>query len=117
MSDTSNMVMNAAKAARTAISAVMPESIITLRFDEREYSGIGGTLEQIRESDNGGTIYRTTGYVRLIISELPERLPKSGDKVQVKGADGLEWITRILTTVRKDEAGATLYCGYGERYD
>jgi len=100
-----------------AMRGVLVCSTVEMRQGELTYSGTGGTIEQRRETDENGNIWLTEGYARLIISELPERLPKSGDKVQVKGADGIEWITRILTIVRKDEAKATLYCGYGERYD
>lgn len=106
-------VSDAVAACRAAIS----DTTVEMRQGELTYSGTGGTIEQRRETDENGNIWLTEGYARLIISELPERLPKSGDKVQVKGADGIEWITRILTIVRKDEAKATLYCGYGERYD
>ena len=100
-----------------AMRGVLVCATVEMRQGELTYSGSGGTIEQRRETDENGQIWITEGYVRLIISELPERLPKSGDKVQVKGADGNDWITRILTIVRKDEAKATLYCGYGERYD
>lgn len=113
MSGFTQEVSDAVRACRAAIS----DNDIDMRFGDITYTGSGGTIEQRRETDGNGQIWITEGYVRLIIDELPERLPKSGDKVQVKGADGKEWITRILTIVRKDEAKATLYCGYGERYD
>lgn len=104
-------------AAVASVRASLPCATITMRYREREYSGIGGTIEQTRYTDEGGNIYQTSGYVRLIVSELPDSLPKSGDKIQVKDANGDEWATRILTIVRKDEACATLRCEYGERYD
>ena len=99
------------------IRTTLPCATITMRYQDREYTGIGGIIEQTRYTAENGAIFETMGYVRLIISELPERLPKSGDKVQVKDADNVEWATRILTVVRKDEAGASLRCEYGERYD
>jgi len=99
------------------IRTTLPCATITIRYLDREYSGIGGTIEQTRYTDESGAIFETVGYVRLLISELPDRLPKSGDKVQVKDADNIEFATRILTIVRKDEAGASIRCEYGERYD
>ena len=99
------------------IRTTLPCATVTMRFDDREYTGIGGTIEQEQYTDENGSTFETTGFVRLIVSELPDRLPKSGDQVQVKDADNEEWITRILTIVRKDEAGAGIRCEYGERYD
>ena len=112
-----SMVSTAMESIRTSLSRCMPESVVSMRPLDREYTGIGGTIEQTRYTDENGAIFQTVGYVRLLVSELPDTLPKSGDKVQVKDADNAEWVTRILTIVRKDEAGASLRCEYGERYD
>ena len=113
MSLTSQMISSALASCRDAL----PCATITIRFDDKDYSGIGGTIEQEQHSDENGTIFQTLGYVRLIISELPDRLPKSGDVVQVKDANNIEWVARVLTIVRKDEARASIRVEYGERYD
>ena len=111
------MVSDSLKMARIALQPFMAEAIVDMRFDDKEYSGIGGIIEQEQHSNENGTIFQTLGYVRLIISELPNRLPQSGDVVQVKDANNIEWVARVLTIVRKDEAGASIRVEYGERYD
>ena len=94
----------------------LPCATITMRFGDREYSGIRTTLENNESVNSLGAIEGATGAIRLIVSELADVHPKANDTIQVREDNSMDWESRTVLLMRYDQARATVRLDYGAEY-
>ena len=108
------MVHAAFKAARSAL----PAAAVQIRHQDSGtvYSGVRSSLESTQEIGSMGAIQGATGAVRVMVSELTMPHPKAGDLIELVEQDGGDQSTRVILSVRLDQAHATMRIDYGEQY-
>lgn len=87
---------------------------VAWRHNGTEYSGIGSTLERQNRPGAMANVEGAVGAVRVIVDDLKEPLPESGDDIEVRSGTGV-WEPRSVLLLRYDQARATVRIDYGQR--
>jgi len=89
---------------------------VTIRHNDREYSAVRTSLAQSESVSNMGALQQASGAARLLVRELTDEHPKSGDTIEIKEYTSDEWKTRVIVDATYDQTRATLRIDYGEKY-
>ena len=106
------MIESAFRAGRTALSG----ATVQMRHDSKVYSGVGGTVQELDQFDLAGNTRPVEGTIRVLVSELGKPWPKTGDTIEIKNTETNTWDSWLVYNTRPDQAKATMWIEYGERY-
>jgi len=108
----------------TAARSQLPAATVNVRHQDSGavYSGVRSSLDTSQEIGNMGAIQGASmgaiqgavGAVRFLVSEFIKPYPKAGDIIEVSEQSDGEQTTRVIISVRYDQARATARIDYGE---